>query len=268
MKSLIGRRFGKLRVSSYGGKRPGTRKHRWNCQCLCGNKILIDGIRLTTSCHPTRSCGCLRHGQLVKNLTGKTFERWKVLGFHEIKNGHSLWNVRCKCGTTKVVSGASLSHGDSRSCGCLQREKAAKTGRESAIHGMTNTPEFNAWLRMKAVCYNKNNLDYADYGGRKIRVCRRWLTSFLHFLDDMGQRPSRKHSVGRKNNNGNYSPENCRWETRLEQANNKRNNVKVSWNGEHLSVAQWSRKTGINEHTIRSRIKAGWTPERILTVYP
>ncbi len=92
-------------------------------------------------------------------------------------------------------------------------------------HGMENIPENKVWKHMKERCYNPNNTSYKYYGGRGITVCGRWLHSFSTFYEDMGPRPTKNHQIDRKENDGNYEPDNCRWATHIEQARNKRNTV-------------------------------------------
>ena len=132
-------------------------------------------------------------------------------------------------------------------------------------HNMTESPEYIAWEHIKTRCYNKNVKDYKNYGDRGITVCERWLNSFPNFLEDMGLRPSDKHSIDRIDNNGNYTPENCKWSTKKEQCNNKRNNHILEFAGEKLNITQWSEKTGLSKSVIQNRIKLGWEVEKILT---
>lgn len=132
------------------------------------------------------------------------------------------WHCVCDCGTHVTVPGRSLRTGNTQSCGCLQRETVAAL---LTTHGESRrgawTPEFQAWAALRRRCLNPRYRGYKDYGGRGITVCDRW-ESFEAFLQDMGRRPSADHSVDRINNDGPYSPDNCRWATRSQQQLNKR----------------------------------------------
>lgn len=129
-------------------------------------------------------------------------------------------------------------------------------------------PEYNAWSSMKDRCSNSKSKYYHRYGGRGIRVCKRWRDSFAAFLKDMGPRPTRLHTLDRKHNDKNYCKSNCRWATRREQANNRSNNRFLTFRGRKQSLAAWARETRINEDTLRHRLKYGWTPEQTLTREP
>jgi hypothetical protein len=155
--------------------------------------------------------------KLKYNLSGKSFGRLRVLRYtHSMPFKGSFWHVVCECGHQKIVSGYLLRDGHTKSCGCIQRE-FAKTGKSGLKHGYRNTPEYKAWQSMKQRCLNENNASFPRYGGRGIAVYERWLESFQVFLSDMGPRPSAKHSLGRINNDGNYEPTNCAWQTSVEQ---------------------------------------------------
>jgi len=125
-------------------------------------------------------------------------------------------------------------------------------------HGMSGTPEYQAWIDIKHRCFNPNHKRYSDYGGRGISMCDRWL-NFENFLADMGSRPTAKHSLDRINNNGDYSLENCRWATKAEQANNRRSNRLITIEDVTLTIAQWAKKMGFGESVIWHRLKMGWS---------
>lgn len=117
---------------------------------------------------------------------------------------------------------------------------------------------------MRSRCNNPNVPNYNDYGGRGIKVCARW-SRFENFIEDMGKRPSSKYTLERKDNDDDYGPENCFWATRLQQGNNKRNNLRVRAFGREQTVSQWAREVGCNEIMLRKRILRGWDPEEALT---
>jgi hypothetical protein len=158
------------------------------------------------------------------NLTGQRFGRWSVIGFSHIgKFDRSYWSCRCDCGTERVVVAQRLKEGGSKSCGCLAREVtvALKT-----THGHNRvskrTSEYNSWVGMINRCTNPKHRSFKEYGGRGIKVCKRWRRSFAAFLEDMGPRPTPQHTIDRKNNDGGYTKRNCRWATRSQQNLNRR----------------------------------------------
>jgi len=134
-------------------------------------------------------------------------------------------------------------------------------------HGKTGTSEYKAWDGMKQRCFNPNDKSYPNYGGRGIRVCARWLgpNGFVHFLADVGPRPSSRHSIDRINNDGNYAPGNCRWATPIEQQSNRRNNVHVRVGDVTRTAAAWGRRLGAERHRVLARIAWGWSAEDAAT---
>lgn len=119
---------------------------------------------------------------------------------------------------------------------------------------------------MKSRCYRKSNAHYPNYGGRGIKVCDRWMESFWNFVEDMADRPTPQHQLERIDNDGDYSPENCKWATSKEQSLNKRTNRKITFDGSTLTLIEWSKRTGIHRATLSDRMdKLGWSVEDALT---
>ena len=178
-----------------------------------------------------------------------------------------MWRCHCDCGTIVSVRDDMLKSGHTRSCGCLQRDYA-RNGDARRTHGLTpkgnHAPEHGVWTKMKARCFNKQDHAYMNYGGRGITVCPRWKNSFQNFIEDMGRRPSSKHTIDRTDNDGPYSPDNCEWKTRRHQNRNKRNNIRITANGKTQIIADWARELGINATTIEARYHKGWSHHDII----
>lgn len=167
---------------------------------------------------------------------------------------------RCDCGNKKEIAGASLSRGATKSCGCLNAEMASA---RKKTHGLSNSQEYTVWCGMRQRCEDPNVSAYKNYGGRGIKVCERWL-DFANFIADMGQ--SEGGTIERRNNDKGYSPENCYWASRKQQANNRRSNQVFLYAGKSLNIKQWSDKTGIPYFTLRSRLVIlKWPTKRALT---
>lgn len=131
--------------------------------------------------------------------------------------------------------------------------------------GGKSAPERNAWRGMIDRCVNSKHAAYHNYGGRGITVCERWIKSYSDFLEDMGVRPSNKHSLDRKENDKGYYKENCRWALKEVQDNNKRTNVNIEYQGVIKTIAQWAVIKGIRFDTLWCRLEAGWSVEKSLT---
>lgn len=201
------------------------------------------------------------------NCPGQRFGRLLIIRRADPPNGSSdpqAWRLcRCDCGNEKTIRGQSLRLGVSTSCGCFRREHLSVI---RSTHGGSKWPEHYIWLAMKARCQNPNNQAYERYGRRGIKVCKQWTTSFSSFIEDMGRRPTAKHTIERIDNSKGYSPKNCRWATRAEQAKNRRSNRLVTIAGETRLFSEWCLHFGLNRSTAQSRLTYGWTEVDALTV--
>lgn len=189
-------------------------------------------------------------------------QKLQLVGVHFRRGGRTFGFYKCQCGTVSKIRVDHVKSGLIKSCGCLQsiRMRELKTKHGHCKRG-ARTSEFSSWVSMRQRCLDKNSKAWPRYGGRGIKICDRWLDSFENFLADMGKKPSPLHSIERKDNNGNYGPDNCIWATAKEQANNRRSNHKVELDGKNLTLSQWSSETGIPMGTISVRLRQGW-PER------
>jgi hypothetical protein len=162
---------------------------------------------------------------------------------------HYRVEVRCDCGTTKIVREHTIKYATAISCGCFFLEldrKAIPT--RSLTHGKSKTRTWAIWCRMRNRCFNSRSPDFYLYGGRGITVCSRWL-EFENFLSDMGEAPAGL-SIDRINHNGNYEPGNCRWATPMQQGQNKRNNKTVILDGQRITVSEACRRLMVSPSTL------------------
>lgn len=198
-----------------------------------------------------------------KDLTGQKFGR--LVAIKPIRNSgkNVKWFCACDCGNTSSPYAFSLLSGDTKSCGCLGKERRLKAHKK---HGMCDSRVYSCWEHMKARCNNKNFKQYKDYGGRGIKVCDEWeeFEKFYKWAMDNGYDDNL--TLDRLDVNGNYCPENCRWVTRKEQQLNRRVNKVFTFNGETLTQKEWSDKLGFCENLIIGRLKRGWTIEEALTI--
>jgi hypothetical protein len=198
------------------------------------------------------------------NHVGQRFGRLLVTEQHSAAptasgQRHTVCTCQCDCGAVVAIFATNLRRGFSTSCGCYSRELHTR-------HGCHSEVWYPIWAGMISRCYNPHDLGFSRYGGRGITVCDEWRGSPALFMSDMGPRPSKTHTVDRIDNDGPYSPENCRWATLVEQNNNKRSNVAVTIGGETHNLCQWYAILGISKAVYYHRRRHGFTPEQALTL--
>jgi len=197
------------------------------------------------------------------DLVGKVFGKLTVLEFvgrpSNGTSGDSLWRCRCECGGESVPYGYNLKTGKSRSCGCTIVPALRKA---NITHGKYHTPERRVWTGIKTRCFNSNEKTWEYYGGRGITVCDRWLgeNGFANFLEDVGERPSSRHSIEREDVNGNYEPDNCTWATKKEQMLNRQNTIRILHKGELIPLKTACAMEGVNYYSARCRLRKGQAP--------
>lgn len=207
----------------------------------------------------------------VSSLIGGKFGRLLVVSdAGRSPNRLKLYLCKCDCGKEVIVRANYLRSGHTKSCGCLQSEKASQA---KIKHGQNRrgrvTPEYLCWREMKARCTTTAHPSYHRYGGRGISVCDRWIENFENFYADMGPKPSPNHSIDRYPNNatGNYEPNNCRWSTDEQQCNNRRSNRWLQYNLVEMTLSQWANYFGITHGAIYNHFKKGKDFYQIVDYY-
>jgi len=191
------------------------------------------------------------------DLTGQKFGRLLVQTVDgKDRFGTFRWWCICDCGQKVTVGGNCLRKGDTKSCGCLLSDKTKEfNSRTKTKHGKHNSPTYISWKAMLSRCTYRKNIGWGNYGGRGISVCDRWL-SFENFFADMGERPDR-HTLDRIDSDGNYEPGNCRWATGVMQNGNRRGNRYILLDGERVTMAEYSRRTGRSERSLSRLLDSG-----------
>lgn len=206
-----------------------------------------------------------------QDLTGRVYSRLTVIRWsHRIaKNSTNVthfWMCQCSCGSpAKPVATSALRTGRTVSCGCNKREKATRHGfcTNDAVKAAGPSPH-KAWAGMKGRCLNPKAKGYKNYGGRGIKICEKWI-EFEGFYEDMGPTYEKGLKLDRRDNNGDYTKENCQWVTHKQNCNNTRGNRTVEWRGLTRTIAEWSDATGLEWQTIAGRIEAEWPLDDVFT---
>jgi len=207
------------------------------------------------------------------DIGGHRFGRLFVISRAEVTGARNvMWHCKCDCGNMTVAAAANIGR-TTFSCGCLAKETAAdllRKARYSRSHGMSKSAEHRIWNGIQQRCHNPNAPKYFRYGARGIKVCKRWRDSFENFYADMGPRPSSCRSIERKDNNGNYEPNNCVWATIAEQSRNTRTNHFITIDGVSLCVVDWCKALNIPKwkpyEMTRGRGRDRSAPPAFLTV--
>lgn len=214
------------------------------------------------------SCGCMmeeryKSGSTKIDIIGQRFGRLTVIEetSERTKCGEVKYLCLCDCGNTKVKAGTALRYGNTRSCGCLLAESSSKRAR---THGQSKTRLFRIWAGMKDRCTNPNRHEYKGYMGRGITVCEEWMNDFSAFRDwSMENGYSDTLTLDRIDNDGPYSPENCRWTTRKAQGNNTRLTVHITVDGVTKNIGDWAATIGVARSTMSRHVKNGDAVEYI-----
>lgn len=200
-------------------------------------------------------------GRPLLNLTGLTFGRLTVCCV--VNEGTKLvaWKCQCICGSILELNGARLTSGSVKSCGCYNKSCLQKRAKHGHLSNGQRSEEYNIWAGIKQRCLNSNYPAYSDYGGRGITIHPDWIENYKSFIDYMGRRPSKEHSIDRIDNNGNYEPGNVRWGTEEQQGYNKRNTQFLTIGPIRDTLNNWSKVAGISSRQIHLRLWRGWSPE-------
>ena len=183
-----------------------------------------------------------------KITTGQRFGR--LVAHRLVYLDRPMWLCICDCGRQRVILPSSLTRGKTSSCGCLRREMVTTS---NTTHGDYASPTYRSWIAMCSRCTNPRRPAFSGYGGAGIKVCDSW-RRYENFLADMGPRPEGT-SLERRNNSLGYSPENCYWGTRREQAWNRRSTIWVEHAGERKPRGVWAREIGISDGALANRLR-------------
>lgn len=202
------------------------------------------------------------------NISGCRFGKLIVMKrAQNTKDGKTQWLCQCDCGNSKIIRKSDLITGKTKSCGCLRKEITKNLGFNNKTHGKTNTRIYRIWQAMKSRCYYKKNIQYQNYGERGIKICDEWLdkgNGFINFYNwaiNNGYKDNL--TIDRRNVNGNYEPNNCRWTSMKTQENNRRNNHKINYDNKNYTVSQLSKKINIPKATLLWRINNGWNENEL-----
>lgn len=193
------------------------------------------------------------------NLVGRKFSKLTVIekSAEKTKSGNVKWLCKCDCGNETTVVGSKLKNGHTKSCGCLKKSEQSQ--------GYSATRLYRIWLNMHNRCYNKKHDAFKWYGKKGVSICKEW-HDFLPFREwALANGYKETLSIDRINSSGNYEPSNCQWVTQKEQMNNVSSNKILEFQGVQYTQAQFAEKFNLKYHTVRNRVRMGWSLERIVS---
>lgn len=229
----------------------GQKIHNWICVCECGEKEIVTNTILRTTKNPM--CKKCRENLEQSKYIGKRFGRLTVINFiRKDDKGRRVWRCKCDCGKERITYTSNLTSGRVKSCGCLSAEISKDLANKyTTKHGKTHERIYTIWLNMRARCNSQYAVGYKNYGGRGIKVCKEWDYSFEKFYEwAISNGYTDSLTLDRKDVNGNYEPDNCRWISQKEQQNNRRNNHWLEMNGEIHTFAEWIDILGITKRKL------------------
>ncbi|WP_417444603.1 hypothetical protein [Joostella sp.] len=207
-------------------------------------------------------------------MIGKKFNRLTIISFIGIDNyRNKVWKCVCVCGNYTKASTTSLKKGNTKSCGCLQKEKAAMTGRNILkTHGLsknadgTKTRLFRIWSGMKTRCNNSRVVEYPRYGGKGVEVCASWMNYENFHKWSINNGYKNNLSIDRIDVDGNYEPSNCRWVTDKIQCRNRTSSRLLTFKGDTKTLSEFAEEFNISIQALHNRLKRGWSLEESLTI--
>ena len=266
--TMVGRVNDLATITGYAGtkeKQNGSKIHMWHLLCKCGEAFQKSTGEINTG--KVKNCGKACKAvfeRWLSGIVGKEYHRLKIvehLGLRPVgKSMQQFFLAECNCPLKKriEVTLARLVSGNTRSCGCLTKERLRRTP-TNVKHRKAKSDEYKIWSGIKKRCYNVNSKAYFRYGGAGIVMCEEWKNSFRAFFRDVGPRPSKKHSIDRyPNQKGNYEPGNVRWATAKQQCRNRSSNQVFEIDGVSRTLAEWCEIANVGIYRVMARLKLGW----------
>jgi len=271
LQDITGQSFGRL--SAIKCVEHGSQNTKWLCKCSCGKEVVVLYGSLVHG--TTKSCGCIRedgYNERNADLIGNKFDHLSIirkLDVSERNDKKASLLCLCDCGNYVHVSPYEIRKGKKKSCGCSRFDSLPLLWENNKKYKHFNSRLYGVYKSMRDRCYNKKHREYNNYGCRGIIVCKEWsgdkgYDNFYEWSFMNGYDPDAKRGVctlERIDTNGIYEPTNCRWATNIEQQNNKRTNIRETYNGEEHTLAEWSRLLNVNRHTLYSNHRAGYSLE-------